>query len=91
MVTLYIINDKSVLVTYTFSVKSILHPYKLFKKVFFIHMSSYYFRFLPQIAYLILVTWFKIRAFDDDDDNKDKKIGSKRIFFCHRDQFAWLL
>jgi len=40
MVTVYIINDKSVLVTYIFSVKSILHLYKLFKKAFTIHMSS---------------------------------------------------
>jgi len=31
---------------------------------------------------LILATWFKTRVFDgDDDNNKDKKIGSKKIFF----------
>jgi len=31
---------------------------------------------------LIPSIWFKTRAFDDidDDDDKDKKIGSKRIF-----------
>jgi len=29
---------------------------------------------------LIPSTWFKTRAFDDDDD-KDKKIESERIFF----------
>jgi len=29
---------------------------------------------------LILAIWFKTRAFDDDN-NKNKKIGSKRIFF----------
>jgi hypothetical protein len=36
---------------------------------------------MPQIACLILATWFKTRVFDDDDDKDKKKIWEQKNIF----------